>query len=88
MGGRGGTVWLGDAAFHAAERAIAKSPADRYPDAPAFRRDLERLARGEPTGIPLHPILPSSDPKRTLQFEFRWDLESSPRCQDVFGPLH
>ena len=46
------------------ERAMAKSPDDRYPDATAFRRDLERLARGEPTGIPLHPILPATDPKR------------------------
>jgi class 3 adenylate cyclase len=42
-------------------------------------RDLEALIHGEPTGIPMHPILPACDPDRVLRFEFRWDLESSPR---------
>ena len=61
------------------ERALARAPDDRYPDAAALRKDLERLSRGEPTGIPLHPVLPACDPKRTLDFEFSWDLESAPR---------
>ena len=61
------------------ERALARAPDDRYPDAAALLKDLERLARGEPTGIPLHPVLPACDPRRTMEFEFRWDLESTPR---------
>ena len=42
-------------------------------------RDLESLLHGEPTGIPMHPILPACDPDRVLRFEFRWELDSSPR---------
>ena len=42
-------------------------------------RDLEALLHGEPTGIPMHPILPAYDPRRALRFEFRWELESAPR---------
>jgi class 3 adenylate cyclase len=61
------------------ERAMAKDPADRYADAGAMLRDLEALLLGEPNGIPMHPILPACDPDRVLRFEFRWDLESSPR---------
>lgn len=61
------------------ERALAKGPDDRYADAGAMLRDLEALLHGVPTGIPMHPILPACDPRRVLRFEFRWDLESSPR---------
>jgi serine/threonine protein kinase/class 3 adenylate cyclase len=61
------------------ERAMAKRPEDRYVEAGAMLRDLEALLHGEPTGIPMHPILPARDPDRVLRFEFRWDLESSPR---------
>ena len=61
------------------DRALAKLPEDRYPDAAALRRDLERLARGEPSDILLHPLLPPCDPRRVQRFEFRWDLQSTPR---------
>ena len=61
------------------ERAMAKLPEDRYVNAGAMLRDLEALLHGEPTGIPMHPILPACDPDRVLPFEFRWELESSPR---------
>jgi len=61
------------------ERALAKRPEERYLDAGAMLRDLESLLHGEPTGIPVHPLLPACDPRRALQFEFRWELESSPR---------
>ncbi|WGX97583.1 serine/threonine-protein kinase [Nocardioides sp. L-11A] len=32
-------------------RALAKDPADRYPDATSFRADLERLAAAAPAGV-------------------------------------
>ena len=58
------------------ERALAKAPDDRYPDASAFLRDLERLTRGEPSEIQLHPLVPEIDSARSLMFEFRWELDS------------
>ena len=45
------------------ERALAKRPEDRYIDAGAMLRDLEALLHGEPTGMPMHPILPACDPR-------------------------
>ncbi len=61
------------------ERALDKRPEDRYIDAGAMLRDLEALLLGEATGIPMHPILPAYDPRKALRFEFRWELEASPR---------
>ncbi len=63
----------------AVERALSKSPDDRFPDAAAMLRDLEALRLGKPTELAIHPRLPECDPGRVLQFEFRWELESSPR---------
>ncbi|MFO0888234.1 MAG: protein kinase [Isosphaeraceae bacterium] len=60
-------------------RALAKVPEDRYPDAGAILRDLERVLHGEPVDIAVHPRLPACDPAKMLQFEFRWELRSSPR---------
>jgi serine/threonine protein kinase/class 3 adenylate cyclase len=61
------------------ERALCKRPEDRYIDAGAMLRDLEALLHGKPTDLAIHPRLPDCDPRRILQFEFRWELESSPR---------
>jgi serine/threonine protein kinase len=63
----------------AVHRALSKSPDDRFPDAAAMLRDLEALRLGKPTDLAIHPALPECDPARILRFEFRWDLESSPR---------
>src|SRR5262249_54586948 len=60
-------------------KALAKAPEDRYRDAAAMLQDLERLLRGEPTRIDVHPGLPVCDPRNVLRFEFRWELTSSPR---------
>ena len=62
-----------------AARALSKRPEDRYIDAGAMLRDLEALLHGKPTDLAIHPRLPDCDPQRVLQFEFRWELESSPR---------
>jgi serine/threonine protein kinase/class 3 adenylate cyclase len=61
------------------ERALCKQPADRYIDAGAMLGDLEALLHGRPTELAIHPRLPECDPRRILNFEFRWELESSPR---------
>ncbi len=63
----------------AVERALSKNPDDRFPDAAAMLRDLEALRLGKPTDLAIHPRLPECDPSRLLQFEFRWELEASPR---------
>jgi serine/threonine protein kinase/class 3 adenylate cyclase len=61
------------------DKALAKAPEARYADSWALLHDLERLLRGEPTGLPMHPVLPVCDPAEVLHFDFEWDLESSPR---------
>jgi serine/threonine protein kinase/class 3 adenylate cyclase len=61
------------------ERTLAKAPDARYADAAALLVDLERLLRGEPTGLPMHPVLPDCDPREVMRFDFEWELEASPR---------
>src|SRR5262249_46537782 len=39
---------------------------------------LERLLRGEPTSIIVHPRLPACDPARVFQFDWVWDLQAAP----------
>lgn len=59
-------------------KALAKKPEDRYSDAGALLRDLERVRRGEPSDIVLHPAAPSADPKHIVSVDFEWDLEAKP----------
>jgi serine/threonine protein kinase/class 3 adenylate cyclase len=62
------------------EKALAKSPSARYADASAFLDDLERLRRGEPTGLVAHPALPAAvATDDALKFDFTWELDSPPR---------
>jgi serine/threonine protein kinase len=61
------------------EKALAKSPEARYAGAADLLRDLERLLRGEPTALAVHPRLPPGDPAAVLSYDFVWELESSPR---------
>ena len=72
----------------AVERALSKSPDDRFPDAAAMLRDLEALRLGKPTELTIHPRLPECDPGQVLQFEFRWELESSARAALAAGDQH
>ena len=60
-------------------KALAKQPEARYADAGEMLLDLERLLRGEPTGIGVHPRLPVCDPRDLVRFDFRWELDASPR---------
>jgi len=70
---------VSDGVARLVERALSKQPEDRFVDAGAMLRDLEALLHGRPTDLAIHPRLPDCDPGRILQFEFRWELESSPR---------
>src|SRR2546422_238407 len=48
------------------EKCLAKPPDARYPNAAALLRDLEKLLRGEPTSIVVHPKLPAVNPRDVL----------------------
>jgi class 3 adenylate cyclase len=69
---------VSDGACRLVERCLAKSPEARYPDAQALLHDLERLLRGEPASIAIHPRLPECDPRYVVSYDFVWELESSP----------
>jgi serine/threonine protein kinase/class 3 adenylate cyclase len=59
-------------------KSLAKSPEARYANAAVMLAELERLLRGEPTSIGVHPQLPSHNPKHILEYDFVWELESPP----------
>ena len=52
------TPGVSEAVARAVERALAKSPDDRFADAAAMLRDLEALRLGKPTDLAIHPRLP------------------------------
>lgn len=71
---------IGDGVITAIKRAMAKEPIDRYQDAHEFLGDLERILRGEPTSIILHPHLPAQAAEsQFMSWEFVWELESPPK---------
>ena len=72
--------WVSEAAASIVVKAMEKAPAHRYPTAGEMLKDLERLLRGEPTGLEAHPRLPACDPRELVAFDWQWDLESSPRA--------
>ena len=72
-------VEVSDGVARVIDRALAKHADDRYADAGAMLRDMESLLEGRPTDLTIHPRLPACDPQQVVQFEFRWELESSPR---------
>ena len=71
---------VSDAATSIVKKALSKLPEHRYADSGEMLRDLEGLLRGEPTGLELHPRLPACDPRDVVTFNWRWDMESTPRA--------
>jgi serine/threonine protein kinase/class 3 adenylate cyclase len=69
---------ISDGASRLIERAMSKQPTERFADANTMLAEIERLLRGEPSSVALHPLLPNVDPARVQTFEFRWQLKSSP----------
>ncbi|WP_435006735.1 protein kinase domain-containing protein [Tundrisphaera lichenicola] len=61
-------------------KAMAKEAARRYADSGEMLQDLERLLRGEPTGLEVHPRLPECDPREILTYDWRWEMEATPRA--------
>jgi serine/threonine protein kinase/class 3 adenylate cyclase len=60
------------------QKTLAKNPDSRYANAAELLNDLERLLRGEPTSIAVHPRLPTHDAKRIIEFNWSWQLDASP----------
>jgi serine/threonine protein kinase/class 3 adenylate cyclase len=70
---------VSDGVVRLVDRALSKRPEDRFVDGGAMLRELEALLHGKPSDLAIHPRLPRCDPHRLLEFEFRWELESTPR---------
>jgi serine/threonine protein kinase/class 3 adenylate cyclase len=68
---------LSDGICRIVSRCLAKKPEDRYLDADALLDDLERLFRGEPASMALHPRLPEA--AHVLEYDWTWELASSPQ---------
>jgi serine/threonine protein kinase/class 3 adenylate cyclase len=69
---------VSDGVAQVVAKALAKRPGERYADAGEMLLDLERLLRGEPTAISIHPRLPTVSPRDLVQFDFRWELDAPP----------
>jgi serine/threonine protein kinase/class 3 adenylate cyclase len=69
---------ISDGTCQVVNRCLAKSPEERYAGAEELLRDLERLLRGEPTRIALHPALPACDPGNVLEYDLRLGLDATP----------
>ena len=70
---------ISEATCRLVERTLGKTPEARPAHAGALLAELERLLRGEPSEIAVHPRLPECDPRRVLTYDWTWDLNASPR---------
>jgi serine/threonine protein kinase/class 3 adenylate cyclase len=61
------------------QKTLAKNPDARYSDAAELLGDLERLLRGEPTSLVVHPRIPPCDSAKVVEFDWTWQLEASPQ---------
>jgi class 3 adenylate cyclase len=59
-------------------RALEKDPARRFADAGEMLDAVEKILRGEPAEIDVHPALPATPPEKLTTYEFAWDLEATP----------
>ena len=69
----------GDGVAALVERMTAKAPAERFADARALLEEIERLRRGDASGIAAHPRLPDAVPGKLLAYRFAWQLAATAR---------
>ncbi len=69
---------VSDGACRIVEKALNKRPVHRHADAGEMLRDIERVVRGQPATVAVHPLLPTSNPANVVSYDFQWDLDSSP----------
>jgi serine/threonine protein kinase/class 3 adenylate cyclase len=70
---------VSDGVCQIVDKTLAKTPEARYADAAALLRDIERVLRGEPTSIRVHPRLPACDSAKVLHYDWTWELHASPQ---------
>ena len=61
-------------------RALSKRPTDRFSDASVMLEAIERVLRGEPTSIAVHPARPVIRKERVVTHAFSWDLAATPEA--------
>jgi class 3 adenylate cyclase len=59
-------------------KCLEKAPDDRYPNAGALLNEIERILRGEPSSLAVHPRLPQCDPDKLINYDWVWELEAPP----------
>jgi serine/threonine protein kinase/class 3 adenylate cyclase len=69
---------VSDGTCRIVEKALSKRPVHRHANAGEMLRDIERVVRGQPATVAVHPLLPTTDPANVISFDFQWDLASSP----------
>jgi class 3 adenylate cyclase len=69
---------ISDGACRIVEKALGKRPVHRHADAAEMLRDIERVVRGQPATAAVHPLLPESNPANVINYDFQWELASSP----------
>jgi serine/threonine protein kinase/class 3 adenylate cyclase len=70
---------VSEAACRVVEKCLAKTPDQRYLNAGELLTDLERLLRGEPAALVLHPRLPECDPAKVIHYDWSWELDAPPQ---------
>ncbi len=73
-----------DQAARIVERALAKSPSDRFGDASQLLSELQRVLHGDSADMLSHPKLPEHDSAKVWDKTVRWQLKSSP---DILWPF-
>ena len=69
---------VSDAAAAIVAKALSKRPEDRFADAAHILGELDRLLRGQPADIQVHPAVPEFDSSKHVHVDLQWDLQSTP----------
>jgi len=59
-------------------KMLAKKPEDRFADARHVVREIDRLLRGEPVQLAMHPAVPTYEAGKLFTAEYSWTLASTP----------
>jgi serine/threonine protein kinase/class 3 adenylate cyclase len=68
---------LSDGVVRIVEKALAKEPHARYPDAASMLCDIERLLRGETSGKSHLPVVTTQNPQNVVSGSYEWELNAT-----------
>ncbi|WP_442510593.1 protein kinase domain-containing protein [Novipirellula sp. SH528] len=69
---------VSDACASILNRALAKEPEKRFADASQMSREIERVLRGTPSDIEVHPKMPEHREDKLWRKTEQWELASDP----------